>query len=680
MILKNKKRSDMVPTNAMVSVSGAALREAAPPPQDAPLPDLDAAIARASQALLGRQQADGHWVFELEADATIPAEYVLLRHYLGEEPDLGLEAKIAAYLRRIQGRHGGWPLFHEGAFDISASVKAYFALKMIGDDPAAPHMRRAREAILAHGGAAESNVFTRFLLALYGEAPWRAVPVMPVEVILLPDWFFFHLSKVSYWARTVLVPMLVLGALKPRARNPRGIGIAELFVTPPDRVRRWPRGAHQTSPWAHVFGGLDHVLRRVEPLLPRASREQAIQAALAFVEERLNGRDGLGAIYPAMANAVMMYDALGIGPSDPRRATARDSIEHLLVVGEREAYCQPCLSPVWDTALAAHAMLEAGGPEAERAALQGLAWLKPRQVLDVKGDWAVQRPHVRPGGWAFQYANPHYPDLDDTAVVVMAMDRARLAQADGPPAYDEAIARGQEWIEGLQSRDGGFAAFDADNTHEFLNHIPFADHGALLDPPTADVTARCISMLAQLGETRATSPALARAVDYLLADQEGDGSWFGRWGMNYIYGTWSALCALNAAGFEPEAEPVRRAAEWLLRIQNPDGGWGEGGESYRLDYAGYEPAPSTASQTAWALLGLMAAGRADDPAVARGVAYLASMQGADGEWAEERYTATGFPRVFYLRYHGYAKFFPLWALARYRNLRRGNSRRVAFGM
>jgi squalene-hopene/tetraprenyl-beta-curcumene cyclase len=307
--------------------------------------------------------------------------------------------------------------------------------------------------------------------------------------------------------------------------------------------------------------------------------------------------------------------------------------------------------------------------------------LKPKQVLDVVGDWAAQRPDVRPGGWAFQYANPHYPDLDDTAVVVMAMDRTR-ARVGGAARtdFDAAIARGREWIEGLQSRNGGWAAFDADNTYHYLNNIPFADHGALLDPPTADLTARCVSMLAQLDEEAPTSPALARGVAWLVHDQLEEGSWFGRWGMNYIYGTWSALSALNAAGVDPQSPTVRKAVDWLTKIQNEDGGWGEDGSSYKLDYKGYEPAPSTASQTAWALLGLMAAGEVEHPAAARGIAYLAAIQGEDGFWPEERFTAVGFPRVFYLRYHGYAKFFPLWALARYRGLRRGNSRTVAYGM
>jgi squalene-hopene/tetraprenyl-beta-curcumene cyclase len=651
-------------------------------PEDPTSPEaLERNISRASRALLAEQREDGHWRFELEADATIPAEYVLLRHFRGEEPDLELERLIAAYLRRIQGDHGGWPLVHAGPFDISASVKAYFALKMIGDDVEAPHMRRAREAILAHGGAARSNVFTRFLLALYGELPWSGVPTMPVEIMLLPRWFPFHLGKISYWARTVLVPLLVLQALKPKPANPRGVRVVELFVAPPETVRHWPTGAHQTWLAVKIFGGIDWLLRHVEPAFPKGLRRRAITRAEAFVTERLNGEDGLGAIYPAMANAVMMYDALGYRRDHPHLVAARRSIERLLVVKEDEAYCQPCLSPVWDTALASHALMEAGDEANRAAAKAGLDWLAPLQVLDVRGDWAVQRPGLRPGGWAFQYANPHYPDLDDTAVIAMAMDRAdRGGLSPDPNTHAEAIARAREWIEGLQSRDGAWAAFDADNTHFYLNHIAFADHGALLDPPTADVTARCVSLLAQLGETRETSSALGRGIAALVKDQEEDGSWFGRWGMNYIYGTWSALCALAIAGQDPQSTPMRRAMSWLVRIQNPDGGWGEGSDSYELRYDGYRAAPSTASQTAWALLGLMAAGEAEHPAVANGVAYLATTQGEDGFWSEPFHTATGFPRVFYLRYHGYSKFFPLWALARYRNLKRRNSSAPMFGM
>src|SRR5271166_1554496 len=335
--------------------------------------DVEQVIGRATRALLELQRADGHWVFELEADATIPSEYVLLVHYLGETADLELERKIGVYLRRIQGAHGGWPLFHDGAFDISASVKAYFALKMIGDDPEAAHMRRAREAVLAHGGATASNVFTRFLLAMYGAIPWRGTPAMPVEIMLLPPWFPFHLSKISYWARTVLVPLLVLQALKPQAKNPRGVRIDELFVAPPETVRQWPKGAHQSWGWIQFFDAVDALLKRAEPYFPAATRKQAIDRAVAFVVERLNGADGLGAIFPAMVNSVLMFDAIGYPPDHPHLVVARESIERLLVVNGDEAYCQPCVSPVWDTALAAHALFEVDDETAEARADAGLA-------------------------------------------------------------------------------------------------------------------------------------------------------------------------------------------------------------------------------------------------------------------------------------------------------------------
>ena len=642
---------------------------------------LNKSIDAATIALMGLQRVDGHFVFELEADATIPAEYVLTRHYLGEPADAALEAKIAIYLRRIQSADGGWPLFHEGASHVSASVKGYFALKMIGDRVDAPHMVRARQWILAQGGAANSNVFTRNLLALYDVIPWRGVPVMPVEIMLLPRWFPFHLDKVSYWARTVLVPLTVLNALKPRARNPNGVGIEELFVTPPEDVRHWPKGPHQTWPWSGIFGAIDHVLRVLEPYFPKMTRRLAIEKARRFVTKRLNGEDGLGAIFPAMANSVLMFDALGYPADHPDRAVARSSLEKLLVIKDNEAYCQPCLSPVWDTALATHTLLEVGGAEAESRALHGLEWLKPLQVLETKGDWAATRPNARPGGWAFQYANPHYPDLDDTAVVVMAMDRAMRHALDARRAdFHQAMTRGREWVEGMQSKNGGWGAFDADNTYHYLNQIPFSDHGALLDPPTADVTARCVSMLVQLGDIPGKSAPLDKAITYLKRTQEKEGSWYGRWGMNYIYGTWSVLCAFNAAGIDPATPPVQKAVRWLLSIQNEDGGWGEDGDSYKLAYRGYEPAPSTASQTAWALLGLMAAGEIDHPAVERGIDYLLANQGIDGFWNEKRFTATGFPRVFYLRYHGYPKLFPLWALARFANLKAANAKSVLVGM
>src|SRR4051794_18848584 len=573
---------------------------------------LEKSISSATEALLGYRQSDGHFVFELEADSTIPSEYVLLRHYLAEPVDSELEAKIANYLRRTQGAHGGWPLVQDGPFDMSASVKSYFALKMIGDSVDAPHMVRAREAIRSRGGAANVNVFTRFLLAFYGVLSWRAVPVLPIEIMLLPMWSPFHLNKISYWARTTIVPLMVMAALKPLAKNPKGVGIDELFLQDPKSVGMTPKAPHQSWGWFTLFSALDRILRVIEPLFPKKLRQRAIDAALAFTEERLNGEDGMGAIYPPMANIVMMYEALGKGPDFPPRAVTRRGIDKLLVIGEHEAYCQPCVSPVWDTALTCHALTEAGGEDTLAKMKQGLDWLKPRQVLDLKGDWAVKAPNVRPGGWAFQYNNDYYPDLDDTAVVVMAMDRAR--RASGSQEYDQAISRGREWIEGLQSRDGGWAAFDVNNLEYYLNNIPFSDHGALLDPPTEDVTARCISMLAQLGETAGTSKAVADGIAYLRRAQLADGSWYGRWGLNCICGPWSVLWAPSAGGGAPQAPMRPTAVDGLVPIHSGGGGWGEPAASTRRACRGFEDAPSTSSQTAWALLGLMAAGEVERPA------------------------------------------------------------------
>jgi squalene-hopene/tetraprenyl-beta-curcumene cyclase len=501
---------------------------------------------------------------------------------------------------------------------------------------------------------------------------------MPIEIMLLPKWFPFHLDKISYWSRTVIVPLLVLMAKKPRARNAKGVRIDELFLEAPQTIGPAPKAPQQKASWFWFFRGVDNVLRATEPYFPKGSRQRAFDRAVAWVSERLNGEDGLGAIFPAMANSVMMFDVLGYPENHPQRAIARKSIEKLLAVHEHEAYCQPCVSPIWDTGLVCQALLEVGGEGAVAQVKRGLDWLVPKQILDVRGDWIARRPNLRPGGWAFQYANAHYPDVDDTAVVAMAMDRVQ--NLSGGEDFSASLSRAKEWILGMQSANGAWGAFDADNEFYYLNNIPFADHGALLDPPTEDVTARCLSMLAQFGETAANSEAVKRAIDYLRRTQLAEGSWYGRWGMNYIYGTWSVLSALNAAGVDHAAPEMRNARDWLIAIQNDDGGWGEDGSSYKLDYKGYERAPSTASQTAWALLGLMATGDVDHPTVGRGIAYLTAQQGADGFWNEPRYTATGFPRVFYLRYHGYAKFFPLWALARYRNLKSGNTRAVAFGM
>ena len=633
---------------------------------------LDEVIEEATTWLAARQADDGHWLFELEADATIPAEYILLNHYLGDIDD-PVEEKIAKYLRRVQGSHGGWPLYHDGDFNISATVKAYYALKLVGDDPDAPHMKRAREAVLAHGGAAKANVFTRITLALFGQVPWRAVPWMRPEAMFLPKWSPFHIEKVSYWSRTVMVPLFVLAALKPRARNPRDESIRELFVVPPEEQKNYLR-----NPTGRRIGdvllALDRVGRLCDPLFPAFLERKAIDKAMAFVKQRFNGEDGLGGIFPAMANTVMAIDALGFPRDDPDFVTARRAVDKLLVIRNDEAYCQPCMSPVWDTGLALHAMMEAGERRADPVVSGACEWLRGRQILDVRGDWASRRPDVRPGGWAFQYWNDAYPDVDDAAVVVMGLHRA-----DGDK-YREAIARGAEWIIGMQSTNGGWGAFDADNEHYSLNNIPFADHGALLDPPSADVTARCLGMLAQLGYTR-ENPIVARALDFLKREQEEDGSWFGRWGTNYVYGTWSVLSALNAIGEDPAVPYVRKAVQWLKSRQHEDGGWGEDCASYWQEHRGkVEAKASTPSQTAWAVLGLMAVGEVDSGQVERGIDYLLAAPRDGGKWHETFYNAVGFPRVFYLTYHGYSGYFPLWALARYRNLRQGNARTTMYGI
>jgi squalene-hopene/tetraprenyl-beta-curcumene cyclase len=623
---------------------------------------LDRAIAAARAALCGLQTRDGYWVFELEADCTIPAEYILMLHFLGEgEPQL--EKKIACYLRSRQAAHGGWPLYQGGPFDISCSVKAYYALKLAGDDPDAPHMARARKAILAHGGAARANVFTRITLALFGQVPWRAVPYIPVEIMLLPRWFPFHLDKVSYWSRTVMVPLFILCTLKPRAQNPQRVSVAELFLTPAAQEKHYFRvTGGRAGRLARVFLLIDRCARGIDPLIPRAMRQRALQRAVEWTTQRLNGEDGLGAIFPAMVNALEAFTVLGYPADHPDRMIAKRALQKLLVIEEGSAYCQPCLSPIWDSALAVLALQEEGSAEANGAAERALGWLRGEQLLDAPGDWQRQRPQLPGGGWAFQYKNDFYPDLDDTAVIAWGMRRAQV-----PEDYAYAVTRALDWLVGMQSRNGGFAAFDVDNTHYRLNQIPFADHGALLDPPTSDVTARVVTALA-LADRPQDKPALERALAYLRAEQEPDGPWFGRWGSNYIYGTWSVLMAFAQARVRTDDPAVVRAAQWLSDWQNPDGGWGESNDTYSQTREQRQPVASNSFQTAWALLGLMACGKVRSDPVRRGIEYLQRSQNAQGLWSDASFTAPGFPRVFYLKYHGYSAYFPLWALAAYRNL------------
>jgi squalene-hopene/tetraprenyl-beta-curcumene cyclase len=629
--------------------------------------NLDKAIALARTQLLGLQSEEGYWVFELEADCTIPSEYILMMHYM-DEIDEALQAKIAHFLQNQQSADGSYPLYRGGAGDISCTVKAYYAMKMAGDSIQAAHMVEARAWILAQGGAAKANVFTRIMLAMFEQIPWRGVPFMPVEIMLLPKWFPFHLDKVSYWSRTVMVPLLILCTYKVKARNPNKMGVAELFVTPPDRERHY--FSHVKTPLGKLILIVERMGRLMEPLIPGFIRRKATAKARGWFMERLNGYDGLGAIFTAMVNAYEAMDCLGFPADNEQRRIAKAAIERLLVVKDDMAYCQPCVSPIWDTALATLALQEIDryeyDPYSRQALKSALHWLAGKQLKDEPGDWQIQRPDLPGGGWAFQFGNSYYPDVDDTAVVALA-----LIQADDRE-FAENIERAGAWIAGMQSRNGGYGAFDVDNTCYYLNHIPFADHGALIDPPTADVSGRCVMFLGKrINRHPEYKAVIDKCIDYLRKEQEMDGCWFGRWGTNYIYGTWSVLAGFENAGVAKHDASIRKAVAWLKSRQRPGGGWGEDNYSYHDATIRGESDTSTAFHTALAVLALLSAGEADCPEVEAGVNFLLNSQQADGFWQDESFNAPGFPKVFYLKYHGYDKFFPLWALGRYRNERVG---------
>lgn len=631
---------------------------------------LNNAISSARRTLLAVQKDDGHWCFPLEADCTIPAEYILMMHFM-DEVDVALENKLARFIREQQDvAHGGWALYYGGAFDLSCSVKAYYALKLVGDDSEAPHMVRARAAILAHGGAARANVFTRILLAMYEQIPWRGVPFVPVEIILFPRWFLFHLRKVAYWSRTVMIPLSILCSLKARAANPRNIHVRELFTIPPEEERDY---FPVRTPLNRFFLYMERLGAKLEPLIPSFVRRIAFRRAEQWVIERLNGECGLGAIFPAMVNAYEALALLGYAEDHPYRQQCRLALQGLLVDEGERVWCQPCTSPVWDTVLTCLSLQE--DPKADQQPIRrALDWLIPNQILDAPGDWRESRPNLAGGGWAFQYANPHYPDLDDTAAVAWALYQAGSADYQaGSADYQESLRRAADWLAGMQSSNGGFAAFDIDNTYYYLNEVPFADHGALLDPPTSDVTARCTGFLAMYGNPR-HKEVVERGLTYLFSEQEASGAWFGRWGSNYIYGTWSVLEAMRLAKVDSGHTSIRRAVQWLKSVQRDDGGWGESNDTYFDPARAGQFEQSTSFQTAWALLALMAAGEAHSQAVQRGVNYLIQTQSTDGLWYEPWFTAPGFPRVFYLKYHGYSKYFPLWALIRYHALCGGHVR------
>jgi squalene-hopene/tetraprenyl-beta-curcumene cyclase len=625
---------------------------------------LEDAISGAQRHLLSQQAPDGHWIGELEADWALTAEALLL-HHLIDRVNRDQEQRAVRFLSRRQNADGGWSLFVGGPSDLSATIKIYFAMKMAGVGPDEPVMAAARARILAMGGPTRASVFTKILLALFGEYDWNGVPTMPAEIMLLPPPFFlFNIYEVSYWSRCVIVPLLVIMDRKPIKWLPPQQSLDELWPVPREAVSlRFSRVPEPFSWrglfWKSVFIGVDDGLKIWERFSPRPLRKRAIEAARLWLEERLAVPGGLGGIYPAMANSVLALRLLGYPDDHPLILGQLKEIEALAVQHGDEMHYQPCPSPVWDTSLAVNALVESGLAPDHPALVRSVEWMLSKQVA-LPGDWQVKRPHVQPGGWAFQYDNPFYPDLDDTAMVLMALEKVHGVDADRVRLAKE---RGLGWFLGMQNQDGGFASFDADNNRLFLNNIPFADHGALLDPSTEDLTGRGLELLGTLGYDFGFEPA-ARALEFIRHSQRHDGPWHGRWGVNYIYGTWSVLRGLGAMGVDPRHEYMQRAVRWLIRRQNPDGGWGETCESYaKPELAGR--GESIPSQTAWALLALFAVGTTSGPAVEAGIAYLLRTQKSDGGWEDTFWNGTGFPRVFFLKYHLYAAYFPLWALGVY---------------
>jgi squalene-hopene/tetraprenyl-beta-curcumene cyclase len=645
------------------------------------LDTLDEAIKRSQSWFLSRQHpSEGYWVAELEADTTLTSEYLMLRRFL-DRVDPERERKAVLYLRSAQLPDGGWPIYHGGPSEISASVKAYFALKMSGVPADEPCMVRARDRILAMGGVVQANVFTKITLALFDQYDWQGIPSMPPEIMLLPKRFYFSIYAISYWSRAVLIPLLIVFAHQPVCRLPKEQGIDELFITPRSniRYRQFPP-FNKDQGWFtphNVFVVLDAVLKLYDRMPLAWMREKALHRAASWMLEHIKGSGGLGAIYPAMANSIVALRCLGYQVEDPLIQKALREIEELEIhdtvsVAEQRVeamHLQPCHSPIWDTSLLMNALIESGMAPDHLPLQRAARYLISRQTKTV-GDWKFSSPQAEPGGWYFQHENELYPDVDDSAVVLMALSKVRIPETS---ELQDSIKRGAAWVLAMQGSDGGWGAYDKDNNRIVFNYIPFADHHALLDPSTSDLTGRCLEMLGALGYDR-SHPAVAPALAFLKREQERDGSWYGRWGVNYIYGTWSVLAGLRAIGEDLSQPYIRRAVAWLESKQNPDGGWGESCLSY-AEEASAGRGDSTPSQTAWAVMGLMSAGMTDSFSVARGIQYLLRHQVKDGSWEEVCHTGTGFPRVFYLRYHWYCQYFPLWALAMYRNLRtRGKMR------
>jgi squalene-hopene/tetraprenyl-beta-curcumene cyclase len=637
---------------------------------------VDSAISRSRDYLLAQQHAGGYWCGELEADSMLEADYIYLHVLLGSGDPKRLKGALAEILR-CQNADGTWSLYPGGPGNISLVIKCYFACKLMGMSAEDPRLTKAREWALANGGVVACNTYTKIYLCALGQYDYAAGPAIPPEIILFPNWFYFNIYEISSWSRSILVPLAIFYAKKPFRAIPPERGIDELFVggrAGADLRMKLNRKAPFS--WRNVFLVVDRCLHAAEAFHFHPLRKLALRRAETWLLERLERSDGLGAIYPAMLNAIVALRCLGYPEDHPQVIRARAEFERLGIeqpatpeLPEPTFRMQPAISPVWDTAQAVYALGEAGVPRNDPRLIRAAEWLLAREVRHL-GDWAVKVPGIEPGGWYFEFANEFYPDTDDTAQVLLALKRVEHPRtADQQAAADRAL----RWEFAMQCRNGGWGSFDRDCTKVIFEAIPFADHNAMLDPPTVDITGRMLEMLAAYGFTRA-DPRVERAVQFVLAAQEPDGSWFGRWGVNYIYGTFLVLRGLEAIGFDPWDPRVQRAADWIRGVQNPDGGWGETCGTYD-DPRTRGQGPSTPSQTAWGILALLSAGDADSDALRRGVHWLLARQASGGEWDESTgggarrqalYTATGFPKVFYLAYHLYRQYFPLLALTGYR--------------
>jgi len=619
---------------------------------------LPESIERGAEHLISLQSDEGYWVGELEADSTLESDYIYYLTVIGKaEPER--IAKLANYVRRKQLPDGGWNIYPGGPSELNATCKAYFALKLAGDSAEAPHLAKARAVIHRLGGLERSNSYVRFYLALVGAVSWELVPAIPPEMMLLPNWFAMNIYEMSSWTRGIVIPMAILSALRPNWRVPESAHVDELFEDPSHKTAAFD-WSEQLISWKNFFLALDRGFKLYEKLPWKPLRQRALREAKQWMVDHMERSEGVAAIYPAMMNSIFALIALGHAPEDPLTWREIKEFSKFEIEEEDSIRLQPCVSPIWDTCIAMVALEEAGVAPDHPSLVKATDWILSRQILG-RGDWQVKNRDAEPGGWAFEFRNDHYPDVDDTAFILMALQRVKFPDE---ARLEAAMRRGVQWLLSMQNRDGGWAAFDRDNDSKFLCNIPFADHNAMIDPSTADVTARVMECLGRFGWP-ANHPAIQRGVKFLVKDQCEDGAWFGRWGVNYVYGTSGVLRALETVSLNAK-EYCKRAVNWLKSVQKPDGSFGESLLSYD------EPATkgqgnSTPSQTAWGLIGLMAAADPGDPAIAKAAAWLVQQQNEDGSWSESGFTGTGFPCVFYLKYHLYRNSFPVYALARFHN-------------